>query len=135
MIDRLKQKDLMIGDTVMYDPNVFIEDEYEPYHSHKVVTIDCVEDIESAFEGCYHDITLTDEILQASGFPKIYDGQCYYFPIRGAVRDSELVLQDDHTYCYRERGHLILNMKIHTVRELQHFLRTINIEWSYKGKE
>ena len=59
----LTEKELMIGDWVMYNPNVFIEDEYEPYQEWYPMKITSGEGIELAIEGCYAPIPLTTDIL------------------------------------------------------------------------
>ena len=64
----MKANELMIGDWVMYNPNVFIEDEYEPHKDCESVQIKSGEDIDLAIEGCFAPIPLTEEILRANGF-------------------------------------------------------------------
>lgn len=66
----LSEKELMIGDWVMYDPNVFIEDEYVPAKECYPTKIETGEDIDSAVEGCYYPIPITPEILEKNGFKK-----------------------------------------------------------------
>lgn len=64
----MKASELMIGDWVMYNPNVFIEDEYEPHKDCESVQIKSGEDIDLAIEGCFAPIPLTEEILKVNGF-------------------------------------------------------------------
>ncbi len=64
----LTEKDLMIGDWVMYNPNVFIEDEYETAKEWFPARINNGEDIDLAIEGCYDSIPLTTDILEKNGF-------------------------------------------------------------------
>lgn len=59
---------LMIGDWVMYNPNVFIEDEYEPAHKWYATTIVNGADIDLVEEGCYEPIPLTEEFFVKNGF-------------------------------------------------------------------
>jgi len=66
----LESKDLMIGFWVMYNPNVFIEDEYEPTKECYPIQIKSGDDIDLAIEDCYSPIPLTDEILHKLGFEK-----------------------------------------------------------------
>ena len=81
-------KSLMIGDWVMYNPNVFIEDEYEPHKDCESVQIKSGEDIDLAIEGCFAPIPITKEMLLLNGFRKrshyyelyVEDGD-YYFEI------------------------------------------------------
>lgn len=64
----LTGNELMIGDWVMYNPNVFIEDEYESTKEWFPTQINSGEDIDLAIEGCYDSIPLTTEILEKNGF-------------------------------------------------------------------
>ena len=58
----------MIDDWVMYNPNVFIEDEYESVKEWFPTQINSGEDIDLAIEGCYAPIPLTTDILEKNGF-------------------------------------------------------------------
>ena len=60
----LTGKEIMVGDWVMYNPNVFIEDEYEPTKEWFPTQINSGEDIDLAIEGCYTPIPLTTDILK-----------------------------------------------------------------------
>lgn len=73
----------MIDDWVMYNPNVFIEDEYEPYQEWYPMKITSGEGIELAFEDCYAPIPLTTDILEKNGFTKDLDadGIHYWFTL------------------------------------------------------
>lgn len=64
----MKANELMIGDWVLYNPNVFIEDEYELPKDPYPTKISCGEDIDLAFEDCYSPIPITSEILEKNGF-------------------------------------------------------------------
>ena len=55
---------IMVGDWVMYNPNIFIEDEYEPAQSKYATKITNGEDIDLAVEGCYEPIPLTEEFFE-----------------------------------------------------------------------
>jgi hypothetical protein len=66
----MKELKLMKGDWVMYNPNVFIEDEYEPAKSWYATTIANGADIDLAEEGCYEPIPLTEEFFEKNGFKK-----------------------------------------------------------------
>lgn len=61
-------QDLMMGDWVLYNPNVFIEDEYELPKDPYPTKISCGEDIDLAFEDCYSPIPITAQILEKNGF-------------------------------------------------------------------
>lgn len=52
----------------MYNPNVFIEDEYEPSKEWFPTRINNGEDIDLAIEGCYMPIPITMQILEKNGF-------------------------------------------------------------------
>ena len=65
---KLTSQDLQIGDWVMYNPNVFIEDEYAPTQEQYPTQIKNGEDIDLAIEGCYTPISITPEILENNGF-------------------------------------------------------------------
>ena len=65
-------EDLMIGYWVLYNPNVFIEDE-SPKDCYPI-KISCGEDIDLAIEDCYSPIPLTPEILEKNGFKECTDG-------------------------------------------------------------
>lgn len=75
----LTEKELMIGDWVMYNPNVFIEDEYEPSKEWFPTRINSGEDIDLAIEGCYMPIPLTTDILEKNGFKKELDDDGVHF--------------------------------------------------------
>lgn len=67
-------KELMVGDWVMYNPNIFIEDEYEPTKSWYATTITNGADIDLAEEGCYEPILLTEEFFEKNNIKKVdYD--------------------------------------------------------------
>lgn len=70
----MKANELMIGDWVMYNGNIFIDDEYEPSVPIEPIQIASGEDIDLAIEGCYTPIPLTAEILEKNGWDKSSDG-------------------------------------------------------------
>lgn len=67
MNETLKPSELRIGNWVMYDPNVFIDDPYVTPKPHYPVKIEDGEAIDLAIEGCYTPIPITEEILKAAG--------------------------------------------------------------------
>ena len=67
MKEELKPSELRIGNWVMYDPNVFIEDPYVTPKPHYPIKIEDGEGIDLAIEGCYYPIPITNEILKAVG--------------------------------------------------------------------
>lgn len=69
----MKAKELMIGDWVWYNSNVFNEDEYELPKECYPTKIESGEDIDLAIEGCYEPIPITPEILEQNGFEKVED--------------------------------------------------------------
>lgn len=129
MKNRLTEKELMIGDVVMYDPNIFIEDEYEPYHRHEVHTIQDGDDINCAINECYYDIPLTEEILLKNGFGKTkdcIDTDVFTIPAWGGFnlhqcKGTDYWLVEDHVLC-----------RIRSVRDLQHFLRMCNVNMTFE---
>lgn len=75
----LTEKEIMIGDWVMYNPNVFIEDEYESAKEWFPTRINNGEDIDLAIEGCYAPIPITMQILEKNGFKKELDDDGVHF--------------------------------------------------------
>ena len=73
----MKELKLMKGDWVMYNPNVFIEDEYEPAKSWYATTIANGDDIDLAEEGCFEPIPLTEEFFEKNGFKKVAGDDCF----------------------------------------------------------
>ena len=67
----------MIGDWVMYNPNVFIDDEYETTKEWFPTQISSGEDIDLAIEGCYDSIPLTTEFLEKNGFVESHVNGCF----------------------------------------------------------
>lgn len=64
----MKATELMIGDWVIFDPNVFNEDECKRYHEpypYQIKTGECIDD---AVNGCYDPIPLTAEIFEKNEF-------------------------------------------------------------------
>lgn len=68
-----KLSDLMVGDYVYYDGNVFIEDEYEQSVDLVIVKIYNGDDINLTIEECYRGIPLSDDSLAKFGFKKVTD--------------------------------------------------------------
>lgn len=132
----MEEKDLMIGDWVMYNPNVFIEDEYETAKEWFPTQINSGEDIDLAIEGCYSPIPLTPEILEKNGFAKstpppgihakCYDldnkEEKYHLTIANYNKHKRLLLDVDSedSECF--------NIKCDYVHQLQHALRLCGIE-------
>lgn len=118
----MKAKELQIGDWVICNPNVFIEDEYEPMHKCYSMQINSGEDIDTACEDCYEPIPLTAEILEKNGF--IY-------------RDLPFELYWEYDGLFIEGGacgHYVINlghnrgMDVSNVHELQHALRLCGLK-------
>lgn len=113
----------MIGDWVMYNPNVFIEDEYETAKEWFPTQINNGEDIDLAIEGCYAPIPLTPEILEKNGFTKDLDldNVHYWFTlIDEHIRFSILHVRN----VFQWLGPLDFKY----VHELQHALRLCGIK-------
>lgn len=135
-MEKLNCESLMIGDWVMYNPNVFIEDEYEPTKECFPTKVNNGEDIDLAIEGCYIPIPLTPEILEKNGFTKstpppgiharCYDldnkEEKYHLTIANYNKYKRLLLNVDSedSECF--------NIKCDYVHELQHALRLCRIK-------
>ena len=83
----LTEKELMIGDWVMYNPNVFIDDEYETAKEWFPTQINSGEDIDLAIEGCYDSIPLTPEILEKIGF--VANKHVYPYPYYEYINEKD----------------------------------------------
>lgn len=135
-MENLTVTDLMVGDWVMYNPNVFIEDEYEPIKKEYHTQIKSGEDIDLAIEGCYKPILLTPEILEKNGFAIIGDQinhECDSFTNLFEIADNIVLGDADGCYvvCYeRWNGewdcydHFPV-IEITSVHELQHVLKSL----------
>jgi hypothetical protein len=64
----LKDNDLMIGDWVLYNHNVFVDDEYETPSEIVPAQIRNSEDMDFADEGCYSGLAISTEMLSNNGF-------------------------------------------------------------------
>ena len=119
----LTRKELMLGDWVMYNPNVFIEDEYEPAKDSYPTKIESGEDIDLAIQGCYKPSPLTIEILEKNGFKKELDDDwihyCYTLINDGTRFSLKYVLS-----VFQWLGPLDFKY----VHELQHALKLCGIE-------
>lgn len=94
----MEATELMIGDWVMYNPNVFIEDEYETAKEWFPTQINSGGDIDLAIEGCYTPIPLTHEILEKNGW--VYNKEDEKFFPQTWVAGG-LMLQDTDDCGYR----------------------------------
>ena len=124
----MKPENLMIGDWVLYNPNVFIEDEYESPKDCYPTKISCGEDIDVAIEDCYSPILLTAEILEKNGFVKNEYGEMI---LEEELGTSEIYIVLEPTYdedYYWWGVNYVLITKIKSVHELQHVLRLVGIE-------
>lgn len=131
----LESKDLQIGDWVLYDPNVFIEDEYEPYKMLCHQQILSGEDIDLAIEDCYYPIPLTEEILVKFGFSKNNgisdqepfdedeDGNKYY-----SLIDNRIWGWWKPNNTFYIPANALGNFCVEYVHELQHILRICGVE-------
>lgn len=135
-MDNITAKDLMIGDWVLYNPNVFIEDEYELPKDPYPTKISCGEDIDLAFEDCYSPIPITAQILEKNGFVKSYgvsdtppydkdeEGNMYY-SFKGEHKFWGW-WQPDNTYYVPANA--MGDIVIKYLHELQHALRLAGIK-------
>lgn len=119
----MKATELMIGDWVMYNPNVFNEDEYERYrepYPYRIKTGECIDD---AVNGCYEPIPLSDRILLKNGFQyfhKNYASLSYDHPFQ--IQMLEWPGEDGIGIW------MVCGLKIRYVHELQHVLRMAEID-------
>ena len=133
----MELSDLMVGDWVMYNPNVFIEDEYEPTKKEYPTQIQSGEDIGLAIEGCYKPIPITPEILDKNGFSDydnagawrlfLADDESYYFGFSSVYYNTK----DNFMNVVRENKKGAQNQckgNYKYVHELQHALKLCGIE-------
>ncbi len=137
----MKANALMIGDWVLYNPNVFIEDEYEPTKACYPTKISSGEDLDLAVEGCYAPIPLTPEILEKNGFIVCenteirhdyiwHDNNSYIYVI--FWNDGNLLVKME-TNLNEGRGiNSVHNCDIVFVHELQHCLKMVGIDKEIK---
>ena len=129
----LTEKEIMIGDWVMYNPNVFIEDEYEPTKEWYPTRINSGNDIDLAIEGCYGPIPLTTDILEKNGFEGIGDDTyqleekpCWFWV--DFFNHQYGCEYDTSTHEYVDDEHRLKLYGIPSVHELQHALHLCGIE-------
>lgn len=70
----LTAKEISLEDLVIFDKNVFEDDPQYAHNDLSYATIDTVEDLELANEGCYHDAPLNVETLTKLGFEDLGNG-------------------------------------------------------------
>ena len=124
-MNNITAKDLMIGDWVLYNPNVFIEDEYELTKDTYPTKISCGEDIDLAFEDCYSTIPITPEILEKNGFQQISTNKYISSKVTIAVFAEEFLIT---VKSENVRGMFTLKY----VHQLQHALRLAGIDKKIK---
>jgi hypothetical protein len=66
----LKENDLMVGNIVNFNPNLFIDNEYEPPKPIEQITIKDGEYIEWASGDCFSPIPCTPEFFEKNGFER-----------------------------------------------------------------
>lgn len=123
----IKKEELMVGDWVMYDPNVFIEDEYEPTHKMYPTKIESCEDIDCADDDCYSPIKLTSEILEKIGFKKYneYEYRLEYSEMIVSISEEPTTF---YLYIESMAYTLTIEMCIDYVHELQHVFKLCYME-------
>lgn len=110
-------EELMVGDWVVYDPNVFEEDEMERWHDLEATRIESPEDINDAESECYYPIDITPELLADNGF--IRKGGFHFVSDR--KRDATIGwIEGDNTVCVND---VTLPVKVEYIHELQHIMR------------
>ena len=126
--------ELMVGDWVMYNPNVFIEDEYEPAKSWYATTIANGADIDLAEEGCYEPIPLTEEFFEKNGF--VLDNSFYPHYKKYESKDKRIIISDDvnsgdgywYVHVDNEYYETIGSCDVKYVHQLQNQLRICGYE-------
>ena len=130
----LCEKDLMIGDWVMYDPNVFIEDEYIPTKECYPTKIESGEDIDSAVEGCYYPIPLTTDILEKNGFTEIkgayptFKIDIYGYLIKVTFPKENKETNNGNPFLVIDSRPSYYSSECLYVHELQHVLKLLGIK-------
>lgn len=137
-MDKIDIRDLRVGNWVYYDPNVFIEDEYEPTKEIEISQIESGEDIDLIIEDCYAPIPLTKEILEKNGFKegrfgvysyRLVDGNDYVY-----LNDIFTELEYEnvcHNYDDPDEVNYGSNMEFPKpleLHQLQNILRDLGIE-------
>jgi hypothetical protein len=137
MTETLKLNELMVGDWVMYNPNVFIEDEYEPTKECYPTKIENGEDIDLSVEDCYTPIPLTPEILKKNGFVELSINKTTYKCIVDSKFDYasaitiDLFSKDDCDVVNSENKRSY-HGKIEYVHELQQIIRMCGLKKQIK---
>ena len=122
----------MIGDYVIFDPNVFNnnEDEYEPTKEPYPCKIESGEQIDKAVNGCYSPIPLTAEILEKNGL-KNYEEYPEY-KIKTNEYEIWVILDEPQNCVHVEKFDksipTIYHSKISFVHDLQHALRLCGVD-------
>jgi hypothetical protein len=115
----MKANELMIGDWVIYNPNVFVDDEYESIKDYYPIQISNGEDIDLAIEGCYQPIPLTPEVLEKNGFV-VESKYCHGEPLQYCELVDGLWIDIS--------GENFFEGKLEYVHQLQHTLSLCGIE-------
>ena len=112
----------MIGDYVIFDPNVFNnnEDEYEPTKEPYPCRIESGEQIDKAVNGCYSPIPLTAEVLEKNGFIK------YLWAIYRLPKTDVSIERISRLFYLRISNERLCEIK--SVSHLQHLLRDFGID-------
>ena len=130
----LTEKELMIGDWVMYNPNVFIDDEYETAKEWLPTQINSGEDIDLAIEGCYDSIPLTTEILEKNGFTEIkgayptFKIDIYGYLIKVTFPKENKETNKGNPFLVIDSRPSYYSSECLYVHELQHVLRLLGIK-------
>lgn len=130
----MKENELMIGDWVMYNPNVFIEDEYETAKEWFPTQINSGEDIDLAIEGCYAPIPITMQILEKNGFTEIkgayqtFKIDIYGYLIKVTFHKENKETNNGNPFLVIDSRPSYYSSECLYVHELQHVLKLLGIK-------
>lgn len=129
----LTENDLMIGDWVWYDPNVFIEDEYEPRKDIVPIRIENAEDIDSAIEDCYGAMRITTQLLRQNDFEFSVSVPGDEYAILNINDNCHIKYSFATNMCYIKNDVSEAAVKILYFHELQHLAKLFKIEKVFYG--
>lgn len=133
----MNKSDLMVGNWVIYNPNKFINEEYDTPKPPYPCQIRGGEDIDLAETGCYSPIPLTPEILEKSGFTKGVEEGIYKVRVYITIEDRYIIDIDLLSgYCrffrQKKQERMVFEGRIKFIHQLQQALRLCGIQKEIK---